>query len=510
MTMRYRLVILTISLFCLCSCSSVDTSLDQQVTTMLPETSFTETSGADSQAAEIAVATEENIAPWITAYYEAIKNIEYGFTYLELIDIDFDEIPELFLMHTGTGGSWISHGFSFKDGNVSELEALDMPTDLELYQNKENGELLWLASGVFKSGGGAAYHYQWSRIDFSDLTDVKKEYFFEWKEEIYIEGNPDETIYRLLNENGSDIVMEKTEIEQLQAELFSQYEQLDALSLGSLIGRFASGSDNDPRLDQELFISFVRLYEDTTAENLQVDSNDPQSLPIYSIINANTYNGDQLSEYLISFVLKRYTRDDENEAADISISYLQLNRSHNLDNLSGLNSQLKEYAFFDWHVKDETGLELKINQWQSLYEDYLSVRQWSHWEAESAPHPWGAMSAMTFNIKTGEMVELKDILVVDETLKSMMYAGAFKSSLIAHEDCIEWGLYDRLWDMILKSMEQDTDSKKYNFYLTEDKLGFILSVSHVEGDYLTFEIPYEQLGGLYLNAEAQEAIKFRG
>lgn len=81
---------------------------------------------------------------WMDFYFQAMVERAVETTHITLIDIDFDERPELFLSQLGASNSAIYHGYSFKEGALTDIEIQDefMPTDLELYRHKETGRTI--------------------------------------------------------------------------------------------------------------------------------------------------------------------------------------------------------------------------------------------------------------------------------------------------------------------------------------------------------------------------------
>ncbi|GEM_PF-4087499 len=243
--MRNILAVFFFSLLCLCSCIGY---------------------GEDKDVTEA----------WIDAYYEKLNEVFEGTTYLQLVDIDFDEVPELFLSHTGTGGSYIHSGYSFKDGNVVEIKTCSMATDLGLYRNRLTEELIWIASGVFKSGGGTSYYHCWYQIDFTDFSGIKQEVFFEWQQHL-VDVRDDVYFYQVVDDYGNVTIVDQLEIDMLVAGAFSGYERIDVMQLGSSTWDLMSENGRGDFFEPELFVSFMQLYRVAIEDNLRIDDNDPVS-----------------------------------------------------------------------------------------------------------------------------------------------------------------------------------------------------------------------------------------
>lgn len=415
---------------------------------------------------------------WIDAYYKIIE--KSGGTHIYLIDINADQIPELFFSYLGTSNFSIYHGYSFQHGNVLDIKIQDefMPAQLELFKNRENGELVWLASGMFRDA--ATYSYIWYQIDFENFSCVNKTPFFEWRE---ILEEPNAAIYQLREKDGTYQEMTKEEIDEYKKDLFSNYELQDNLIMFSFIEEFENRKD--------LFTSFAQLYDMITEENAIEDKSDFLHLPIYSIVNQNLYNHSQTGDIPVSCVRMGYTRYDEVNRADIQVEYIQLSRFLEENFKEELNAKLKQYAFSQWRVELEQGIELNIIQIPFVYKNYLSVQKQEDFYQEGSAHPWQNLSAVTFDLKTGQEVSLTEFVQVDDNLKAKIEDGLFICNKLTHEECIEMGFYDTLWNSILESCK--TPYLSNNFYLKDGKFGFILDVPHSMGDYITFEIDLDNL-----------------
>ena len=92
------------------------------------------------------------------------------------------------------------------------------------------------------------------------------------------------------------------------------------------------------------------------------------------------------------------------------------------------------------------------------------------------------MWAVTVDIETGEYLGLEDVVEVDEPFRELFLGGQFAPDRFSLDELPE--SLDTLYDRI------------YDFYLTEDSLGVITGASRAAGSYLTFEIPYTDIGDL--------------
>lgn len=450
-------------------CSSVTKNMEEETTQIVQieqEVSISETLPLQEES------------EWIDAYYKIIE--KEGGTHIYLIDINADQIPELFFSHLGTSNSNIYHGYSFQHGNILDIKVQDafMPTQLELFKNRKNGEMVWLASGVFQDV--TTYNYAWYRMNFEDFSCVNRTPFFEWRE---ILEETHEAIYQLRKKDGTYQEITKEEIDENKKALFSNYELQNNLIMFSSIEEFEN--------KKELFISFAQLYNMITKSNAIEDKSDFLQLPIYSVLNQNLYNHYQTDDVPVSCVQMEYKRYDEVNKADIQVKYVQLSRFLEENLKAELNAKLKKYAFSQWIMESEQGIELNIIQIPFVYKNYLSVQRQEDFYLDGAAHSWQNLSAVIFDLKTGQEVSLTEFIQVDDNLKAKMKDGLFICNKLTHEECIEMGIYDTLWNSILQSYK--TAESLNDFYLKDGKFGFILKVPHSVGNYLTFEIALDKI-----------------
>ncbi len=209
---------------------------------------------------------------WMQAYAKVIVDVDSKPGHIRLIDVDFDGIPELFLSYTGTSNSWIYHGFSFKSGKIFEISIPDeiMPTEIELYKNRKTNEMLWVANGMFRNGYGS-YDYEWYKVDFSDFSDVKKDFFFGWNESGSTKSNAKEGefVYALIEKNENHIEMSQEEIENTKSKVFSDYVKIETLELFSYVDDFKNGGDSltEKNFNKDRFYTFLNLYESKRQSN---------------------------------------------------------------------------------------------------------------------------------------------------------------------------------------------------------------------------------------------------
>lgn len=437
---------------------------------------------------------------WMEAYAKAITDVDSKPRHIRLLDVDFDGVPEIFLSYLGTSNSCIYHGFSFKSGKLFDVLIPEefLPTTIELYQNKNTNELLWITNGMFRDGYGC-YDYVWYKVDFSDFSDVKKNFFFGWNESQSTKSDAKEgdVVYTLIDANENDIETSKQEIENTKSKVFSNYEIIETLDLFSFVNDFMNGDENsltEENINKDLFYTFLNLYEIKSHSNPVDNLSYPLNLPVYSIYNYNTYSHSQTTSEPISLVLEGYRRINEDTQTNVKVEYIQISRLNNPAVQTKINEILKNNVFDRVTEDTSKGLEYEVFSSAYIVGKMLSVSERSSFYQTDAVHPWQNMNAYAFNYVTGEVVTLSDIIAIDYRLKVKMLAGKFKCDRFSHEECIEWGTYDELYDAM---MDDYLTGGRQSFYFTDYNLGFVLGTSHAGGDYWTFEIPFSDIEELF-------------
>lgn len=467
---------LAVSLF-LVSCQAVGEAVDEETDT--------EQTVIEQTVIEQTGSTEE----WMELYFQAMVKRAAEATHITLIDVDFDEIPELFLSQLGASDSAIYHGYSFKEGALTDVEIPDefMPTDLELYRHKGTGRTIWLANGMFRSGD--TYEYIWNEVDFKEFSDVRQAMFWGWRETLEGEDSLGGATYQILENEKYGPAVTREQIDQAESEVFSDYERIDTLTLFSFTEAFRKNGGGDAAYDKELFYSFAGLYETTWKENEDAAEDDSLQLPIYAIVNFNLFHQyEQMPKYPISMVRKDYSRLDGEDETDIFVGCAQINLFPNPRLQMAMNRRIREDALGEWDVEREENIDLSILQAPAIYRDFLSIRTWRDVYLKESTHARYSLSAVTFNMETGEELELTDIITIDDALRERILDGAFENARFTHEQCLEYGIYDKLWDVLIEKEAY----LKPNFYLNENGgLGVIMDFNHQMGDYLTFEASWK-------------------
>ena len=179
-----------------------------------------------------------------------------------LVDVDFDGIPEMFTAFNGYGPNiYLLNGFKYSGDSYTEIVCdtysefgycVDcLLSEFNLFRNKESGELIWLTSGFYRLD---FYNNKilWNTADFSDLSAVKTELFFGYimyRTPVDPDGESGDLIeeYALMEQKDDyvGVIMEWSEIDRMEEELFSEYERVEINEIWIYINNIIIGYDND-------------------------------------------------------------------------------------------------------------------------------------------------------------------------------------------------------------------------------------------------------------------------
>lgn len=409
-------------------------------------------------------------APWMDAYFEIVKGQADEAVDLKLFDIDFDGIPELFLTHrpSSSGRSRIDAGYSYKDGTITDIRIPEEAvwSQLRLYEKKENGELVWLAEGN-SDLGQKQYYSSMEEVDFSDFSNVKRTVLLEWTED----RNGDSTSKVKYTMMPDQTVVTKQQIDEAKKQLLSQYKTRRVFILSAVIDDLMvyNSGQGTPELGKELFDPLARLYDETVWENSRKDSRF-----VYSTRLTDSAGYDHPEGLPVSIIWVSSSKPYEG-----NLSLYQILMLPDASIQKSINEKLYTLARNDLAAyKGKKGLH--VSQDAYIYHTYLSVCQTTQYTDEDTGEKKEACSAATFNLGTGEEAKLSDLAAFDDHLKDKIYAGEFKNSRFTHEECLELGIYDKLWSLV------SNPDLKNQFYVDRFAVGFIIEAA--PGDSLCFEI----------------------
>lgn len=230
-------IILSILIIIFTACTNGNIKIVENLVSSTDINPIPELTLLSTQAIEII--TPPAYYSWQEVFAVALAEIsenDGGINIVFLIDIDFDEIPEIFTAIWGYGPNiYIKNGYKYTENDYTEIiHDNGLLSDLLLYRDKKNGKLQWFTQGFYRLNFYDNM-IQWNTVDFSDLSNVKTELFFGYINKNTLEESDEPSTNFVseffLMENKDDIdtgiLMEYSEIEQLQEELFSEYEIVD-------------------------------------------------------------------------------------------------------------------------------------------------------------------------------------------------------------------------------------------------------------------------------------------
>lgn len=198
---------------------------------------------------------------------------------------------------------------------------------------------------------------------------------------------------------------------------------------------------------------------------------------------------------------KAYFYWDERLDVDISIRYPQVELKEGKEEMEeAINEKLREAFFYGYGWGDEDNVlvprEEMYTDIERYYmitredERYLSMRIYEYNSYRLANHPNEWETGITFDMRTGEVVQLEDVLgrdrADDYTLGDLLDSGAFRKLWVWLPEDGDWieELKEEKGDDLLSDYETD-------FYLTDTGLGLITSMYRY---YTCLEADYEDLG----------------
>ena|GEM_PF-6026724 len=256
------LVVLLAVLLCVSGCRAVvKAETEMQI-------AMTESEVLSENAQPMSVETEIAEPPtWATAYADVFAEKSEG-TLVNLLDIDFDGVPELLFLQRGMSNDWICSGISYKDVEICDIviagESRPMPVWLELWREKVKREPQWVASGMFKCGP-SSYDHLWYEVDFDDFTKVETQCVFGFNEGADESGMVYSVYTDFAQRESVDAPYE--EIGLLQAEFMAQYEVIEVQKLSAHVSEFYNegidkGDDwlNAEYFDREALMAFFAQW----------------------------------------------------------------------------------------------------------------------------------------------------------------------------------------------------------------------------------------------------------
>lgn len=258
--------------------------------------------------------------------------------------------------------------------------------------------------------------------------------------------------------------------------------------------------------ENDSFVEEIRksyVYQTQIAKNVDIavpihyDSpNGPMEHDERKMVPDSEWMGRYVDQYL-------YTYYDDRMDVDITIEYPQVwLKDDELE--ERINAALRDAFFYtygteekEWNPSGEAYVDINRNYVITREDDtYFSMRIFEDNYFRGANHPNQRETGITINMQTGEVLQLRDVIGDDRTLVSLLDTGAFqclwfwKDGNESDEESGEWWLQNvrEKWEYYGSDLLDKMDSK---FYLTQDGLGLITSVSRY---YTPIEAKFADLG----------------
>jgi len=168
----------------------------------------------------------------------------------------------------------------------------------------------------------------------------------------------------------------------------------------------------------------------------------------------------------------------------IMINYPQIHNLNDDDKQTIINQLLKNEALAACNYPETDGLAVTVNytiSWKSA--NLLSIQYRGVRFFKGGPHPVNEFSTINVDINKGSKIELKDIVVIDEDFAIKAKAGEFKAVDPIIKEKQKFSNEELIWEF----------SNVGYFYFTNDYLGVSTSVPHAAGDYVIFEVKYQDI-----------------
>ena len=144
----------------------------------------------------------------------------------------------------------------------------------------------------------------------------------------------------------------------------------------------------------------------------------------------------------------------------------------------------KPVKCWDEDCREMVGLTMRTTyeiRWQSA--NLLTVQYRSYRYMKGAAHPVTIFDTINIDINTGREIRLQDIVVIDEEFIAMLKAGEFKAVSPRVKEIMKFS--DKA--MIRELNEQGV------FYVTPVSLAVKVTVPHVAGDFVIFEVKFQDI-----------------
>ncbi|BBI33770.1 hypothetical protein [Cohnella abietis] len=188
---------------------------------------------------------------------------------------------------------------------------------------------------------------------------------------------------------------------------------------------------------------------------------------------------------------------------NVNIFYPEIVQFDDSQRKKELNDLLKNEALqaVDYFGGREKGAEININyvaKWTGS--QLLSIQYVGLGYAKGAAYPNNILFTTNLDVENGRKIKLKDMFTIDDRFVNLLKAGKY----IPYDPTldVESQAKDEIskisntdWIAYLTNADEVSDDNELKIfsYFTNDSLGISISVPHVLGDHVEFEINYQDL-----------------
>lgn len=218
----------------------------------------------------------------------------------------------------------------------------------------------------------------------------------------------------------------------------------------------------------------------------------------------NTPNNQQESDNSndINYKITELNDSKSDDKLNYNIKYPQISGLSDNDKQKKINSTLKGEALkvLKYYENPYGSVELNIDYEIVLKNtNILSIQYSGLGSVSNAAHPNSLFFTTNINIKTGDRLRLKDIVIIDKNFANKFLNGGFKALWPEHSKVLENFTIEKIQERFkeadsLDNIGTEKQSDVYS-YFTTDSLGISISVGHAMGDHAEFEIKYQDMKG---------------
>jgi hypothetical protein len=223
------------------------------------------------------------IEPWMEAYTELLldntrmRELNINAPDFKLIDVDFNGIPELFVIRAFNRLPMTAGLYTYSDGALVELTLPDnglpwpyngLPWEIGLYRDTHTNELMWISSYERENWTSAGYEntFLWHVINFDDLSSITSQLHFGfgnfWDSPNHGDENLMSNLYFWTFENGHNDYNNRTAVdsgEDILQMLEDSFSNL--LKLSPVLHRPSIFQHSSFELNEDNLMEYISSWE---------------------------------------------------------------------------------------------------------------------------------------------------------------------------------------------------------------------------------------------------------